>query len=377
MKLQLRQLLVCALLGCGEQQLDVVTGGPSCLEQPERAQCERPVWPNEFSSANSDAWLAAHHDALRELRPRVLVLDYHNDRAAEEVRGVAETQIEALAEGSRYRAYVDDRARSFVHYQLLDVIDLKDRQPASDWAFPSSSRVPLNEEGRFDLPLLFGREYAELYGFRDDQGQPLELCQLFERGLINELWLAVGDGEPGREPPSMIECKAPYGEDGRRSEGELVGAANADDCAILPACAVTVRIAHLSPVRGVGCDLLVRAWGIRGSVRAIPYLERNARAFLEECGDPEVPPNTTEKWDFDNASVVEARCAHYGLRDGPDGDDMREPYSAATVSALAAEYPDCGGGWQIYWRQSIPGFDNQAFAEDGEPMKNWWPFLFY
>jgi hypothetical protein len=75
--------------------------------------------------------------------------------------------------------------------------------------------------------------------------------------------------------------------------------------------------------------------------------------------------------------VVDARCAHYGLRDGPDGEDIRESYSAATVSGLAAQYPDCGGGWQIYWRQSIPGLDNQAFAEDGAPMKNWWPYLFY
>jgi hypothetical protein len=368
---------LCALLGCGEQRLDVVTGGASCLERPQQASCELPVWPNEYSSANSDAWLAAHHDALRELQPRVLVLDYHNERDSDEVRAVAQTQIDALAEGSRYHAYQDDDAASFVHYQLLDIIDLKDRPAASDWTFTSSSRVPLDGEGRFDVPALFGPEYAEIYGIQDDEGQALGLCQLFERGIINELWLAVGDGEPGREPPSMIECKAPYDEAGRRSEGDLIGAANADDCALLPACTVTVRIAHLSPVRGVGCDLLVRGWGIRGSVRAIPYLALNAGPFLDECGDPELPPNATEKWDFENTSVVEARCAHYGMRDGPGGDDLRETYSSETVSALATRYPDCGGGWQIYWRQSIPGLHNLAFAEDGSPMKNWWPFLFY
>jgi hypothetical protein len=370
-------LLVCALFGCGVQRLEIVTREASCLELPEQAQCELPVWPNEYSSANSDAWLAAHHDALRTVEPRVLVLDYHNDRDGEAVRAVAERQIEALAEGSRYRAYADDRAPSFVHYQLLDVIDMKDRPPAADWAFTSSSRVPLDASNRFDLQALFGREYAEIYGYTDHAGEPIELCQLFERGIINELWLAVGDGEPGREPPSMIECKAPYDQLGRRAEGDLVGTANADECAILPACAVTVRIAHLSPVRGVGCDLLVRAWGIRGSVRAIPYLARNARAFLDECGDPEVPPNTSERWDFENASVVDARCAHYGMRDGPDGEDLRESYSAETVSSLAVRYPDCGGGWQIYWRQSMPGLDNLAFAAGGAPMKNWWPYLFY
>jgi hypothetical protein len=40
-------------------------------------------------------------------------------------------------------------------------------------------------------------------------------------------------------------------------------------------------------------------------------------------------------------------------------------------------YSDCGGGWQIYLRQSFPGFQNTAKGVDGQPMKNWWPFLFY
>jgi hypothetical protein len=37
----------------------------------------------------------------------------------------------------------------------------------------------------------------------------------------------------------------------------------------------------------------------------------------------------------------------------------------------------CPAGWQIYWRQSMPGYQNQARAIDGTPMKNWWPILFY
>ena len=37
----------------------------------------------------------------------------------------------------------------------------------------------------------------------------------------------------------------------------------------------------------------------------------------------------------------------------------------------------CTAGWQIYWRQSMPGYQNKAKATDGTPMKNWWPMLFY
>jgi hypothetical protein len=116
---------------------------------------------------------------------------------------------------------------------------------------------------------------------------------------------------------------------------------------------------------------------IVGSVRAIPYLEQNAQAFFDECDKPEHPPNA-DKWDCKNRTVVQPRCAHYGLRDARDGGDLLEPYSYDAVESFASRYStDYGGPWQIYWRQSMPGLYNPAFAEDGSPMKNWWPFLFY
>jgi hypothetical protein len=293
-----------------------------------------------------------------------------------QVRQVAQRQIDALADSSRYHGYQDSDAKAFLQYELLDLIDLTDRTPPANWGFASSTKVPLNAEGTFDLPALFSSRFDAVYQQRGEDGQPLGLCALFEQGVINELWLAVGDAE--REPPSMVECKARYDDDNRRRDQQLVGTSFSDQCARFPRCGVSVRIAHLSPVRGLGCDLLVRGWAMRGSLRAIPYLAANAQAFLDECGDPEFPPNATERWDFENRTVVQARCAHYGLRDAPDGSDRREAYSFDTLSSLTGRYPaDCGGPWQVYWRQNIPGLDNRAIAADGKPMKNWWPFLFY
>lgn len=367
-------LMASALSACGTDMLQAVTGD-SCTERPEQAVCAQPSWPNRYSRANSDAWLAAQHEALREMHPRVLVLDFHNDQTSEQVRRVAQRQIDALAEGSRYHGYSDPAAPVFLKYELLDVIDLKDRPAPRDWTRPSSSRVPLNDQGRFDLQALFRDSFTRIYDQRGADGELLDLCGLFERGVINELWLAVGDGD--REPPSMVECKSRYDADNRRIEGARVGTSFSDECGGFPACRATLRIAHLSPVRGVGCDLEVRGWAIRGSLRAIPYLRENAQAFLEECGDPDFPPNATQQWDFENRTVVQARCVNYGLRNGPNGRDLLAPYSFDTVASLASRYPDCGGWWQIYWRQSMPGLDNPAIAEDGTPMKNWWPFLFY
>ena len=63
--------------------------------------------------------------------------------------------------------------------------------------------------------------------------------------------------------------------------------------------------------------------------------------------------------------------------DNPAGGDLYQMYPAATLAAQAPTYVGCGGDWQIYWRQSMPGYQNKATARDGTPMKNWWPILFY
>jgi hypothetical protein len=47
------------------------------------------------------------------------------------------------------------------------------------------------------------------------------------------------------------------------------------------------------------------------------------------------------------------------------------------VAAAEQASPDCGGGWQIYWRQSMPGLANRGRNMDGTETKNCWPLLFY
>jgi len=81
--------------------------------------------------------------------------------------------------------------------------------------------------------------------------------------------------------------------------------------------------------------------------------------------------------DMADATPVDSRCEHFGLGDGANGGDAYEPYTAARVASLDQMFPDCGGGWQVYWRQSIPGYGNHAHGAGGTPMKNWWPLLFY
>ena len=433
----------CALLllsACSATAVDAVL---RCEPGSARAGCPSPslessaeapidVWPNALSAANSDPWLVQHHDQLSELRPRLLVLDFHNPLPGDALLPAVQLEIDALAEGSRYHGYADPSAPAFLRYELVRIVDLTDAQVPADWPYASSTQLPVDELGQFSPEALFTREFAQRMGVEDPDapGQQLDLCAIFERGVANEVWLAVGDGM--REPPLMLERKQRYDASLAALPGEFQPCVSASDHCLQVSCGVTVRLAHLNPRRGPGCDLQVRGWSLLESARAIPYLADNASPFfnadfgarfgapfddlyqlctrgsepciaypsprsaegvagagwridpyLQGCGSPDFPPNASARWEWNEATPVDARCEHYQLRDGPEGDQYL-PYSAASLPAYDPRligtdpFPgDCGGAWQLYWRQNMPGLHNPALALDGTAMKNWWPFSFY
>jgi hypothetical protein len=103
------------------------------------------------------------------------------------------------------------------------------------------------------------------------------------------------------------------------------------------------------------------------------------RPFRQGCGTVDFPPNARFRWDFDNREpdqAVPSRCDGYGISQGPDGQDLYDPY-VPDMSGGAQGPFNCAPAWQMHWRQSIPGYRNVAIDIDGQPMKNWWPFLFY
>jgi len=279
---------------------------------------------------------------------------------------------------------------------------------------------------------LFSSRFVADYGFPDPNmpTRALSLCELYELGSINEVWIL--DGEAGlRRAPLSLERKQNYDGTETAVPGSFAPNAGGRDRLEDIICGVTVRLAHLDGARGPGCDLEVRGWEIEAMWEALPSLRADALAFLNRdfdtrfgvrfggwndlpcdqasttpcinyptptraegsypdgtrwsidpflqgCGSTEFPPNARFRGDIPmNNTMVQSRCEHFGLRDGPGGNDTYELYSAAKVAALEQAFPDCGGGWQIYWRQSIPGLGNHAVNADGTPMKNWWPLLFY
>jgi hypothetical protein len=420
--------LFCGL-ACSPRVIDAVGPDP-CTTSPDLPACIV-VWPNQHSYTNSDPWLVDNHTKISEMHPKLLVLNFNNRATVESTTTVATQQSAALGEGSRYHGYSVASAPVFLNYEIKRVVDFADRPVPADWINPSSTLYPTAADGSFDVVPLFGQDFADRYGFPDptDSSHKLTLCQLFEQGVINEVWLQAGENGV-RAMPLVLERRQAYDSAERPIPGQFISVGcpvASPNCLAAVSCGVTVRLAHLSPDRGLGCDLQVRGWGIEELPQSIPYLAANMSSFLNRdfatrfnvtfdswedicdrngtpcvsypspdvatdpastrftfdpfaqgCGDTLFPPNARYRWDFQGTTPVYSRCEHFQMQDASDGRDVQEIYTADKVHSYDQTYgEDCGGGWQIYFRQSIPGYRNTARDMSGRAMKNWWPFLFY
>jgi len=396
-----RLLVICLLAavgsGCGERVVQGLAPNP-CAANPDGPGCPPRVWPNALSKTNSDAWLREHHDTLIRIEPKVLVLEFFNSATVAEIQDLATQQAEALAEASRYHGYADPNAPAFVQYKILPVVDLADR-PAPSGQQQGSTLLPVTAAGAFDPVPLFSQAYADRYKLADptNPGHNLTLCELFERGMINEVWMAVGDDPP--RGPLTLERKAMYDAAGAPT-GEFEPCAGGGVCLNDIACGVTVRLAHLAPRRGLTCDVEIRTFPFESewTWNAIPYLAANARTFfnadfstrfpvsfdswydvcettaspcsyptptsvtgtdrsgtpftinpfIQGCGSARFPPNARFKNDFTNTTPVASRCEHFGMRDGSGGMDTLDTYTPDKVAALTTRFgADCGGGWEV------------------------------
>jgi len=178
----------------------------------DSGQC---IWPNNFSNANSDAWISQNHDRITEMRPKVLVINFANGFSdngsdvvlenrpwsgsplandgvhplTEFVRKRAEDFVHQLEEGSRYHFEPDIRAevRPFLKPQVAKVVDLHDDNGhANSDAFPRGQLDPMNGTRTVGYYDLFSEEFASKLGFKES-GRYLSLGEIMDRGLVHEI----------------------------------------------------------------------------------------------------------------------------------------------------------------------------------------------
>jgi hypothetical protein len=334
------------------------------------------IWPNDTSKANSDPWLVDNDDQIQQLRPRVLVIDLENTSNAQTL---IDKHIAALAEASSPHKFKNPAAQPTVVYELVKVV----QAPKGGG---SISYTSWNEQS-------FADQNIQLKDPADPAGPNLTLCQLFERGVINEVWCMASSNPKCGETQ---EAKQRYDMNGNKMEGQFVSASNGDNITNL-GCNVTVRITDFNSGRGTGCHqhAMGHAWERYMDAGAIPMLGKQAYRFLNwdmdtrlgapfrnfyqacnsnsmqltdcivwnsqinavsgpsaienfnipdmsgGCGNAHFYANTTGTYSYDANNPdpeVLTSCENYGLKNGPDGKDLTTTYTNAMTNELYGQH---------------------------------------
>jgi hypothetical protein len=393
-------------------------------------------WPDPEHPATSDPWIVENHDRLRVMRPRVLALNFVNGHTNDEMLDLFGNIVTAMREGSRPHGFEDAGAEPFLEIAIPYAVDLTDTVPPEDWPYRNSTAYPREDpvQGQwgFDYEQLFDEEFAALYGIDDPEepGRPLTLCELSERGLVHEVWI-YGDADvPDVGAAEILGLQPYYDDDGVRHDGPLDRCAGNgcfdDEDEIPDACTRTLRIGWVNSTRGVGCYLESTSHGIEaiGQSFNVPAFSRHFHRFagfdlderydipftswyacreagclsypdarsveyeIEEttgriddydpvCGNIHFPPNAREHYDITHSQPVDTTCVGFRRGGGAGGEDVRAPLDASAWLDYDPLAPDCTGAWGVFWWQTFPGRDRQALEDDGTPLQNWWPFLYY
>jgi len=401
---------------------------------PDNLSDDLTVWPNKVSYRNSDDWLWQNHDRIRKMRPRVLVLNFANDVSMEDIRKHVEGIIRATAEATRYHGFKDPTAPAFIEYEVAQYVDLRDKSGPEAGKRVTSSLMPRKKNPKkyevlCDYGGFYTDEFAKHLGFRDprDASRFLNLHELIDAGLVHEMWFyAIHDGGdwPGRE---TCEFKQFYDENCRPIKGKHGQAGNGAD-RTMPWPGRSFRIAFFNPHRGVGCAMENFGHTLEwmATTKSIAYYSKYFLEFAELNfdqrfgvpfnelyrtdyavkdsisyptrtsmvvkikdqtykidpyiaigGSVHFPPGARHHYDLDSPHTVLSTIENYRLRKGPDGKDLALPFNKDKFARYAEVAPDCMGRWMVFWRQCIPGLDSGCVDDAGQPMKNWWVFLFY
>jgi hypothetical protein len=391
------------------------------------------IWPNTLSYRNSDEWIWQNHDKIRQMRPRVLVINFANDVDMPGIKERTDKLIAALAEATKYHGYEDANAPAFLQYQVVKYVDMRDRPAPPERAHRNSAFYPADPkspEGACDYSAFYTDAFARFYGFQDPANKRrfLNLHELINAGLVNELWFyAIHIYDEGWPANEVIEDKQYYDEKCRPIPGKHGPAGNGHSDSY-PWSGRSFRMAFFNPHRGTGCQMENFGHGLEGianydaikyytpyfrefaeldldkrykmpfeSLYRMPYdkqkvvsyptptqmvvqfkgKEYTIDPYISMGGNVHFPPGGRHQYDLDSPATVKCRIENWRRRNGPNHEDLVKDFNKSKFKPFESVAPDCMGPWMVFWRQCMPGLNNKSLDDAGKPMKNWWVFLFY
>jgi hypothetical protein len=384
------------------------------------------IWPNPSAPANSDPILSQQHDQISQLQPVVLLLNFSDAYTMAQTQALVTKHVNVLNIASSFHKYKGVNSQPAVAYNAKYIV------------MAGQAAKPVNGTS-FNYNGLNTQAFADNVLKIQDPANPgpnLTLCQLFEKGIIHEVWCMVKDGENPKCGETQ-EAKQVYDANDNKVAGKFVSASNGDNITGL-GCKVTVRITDFNPGRGTGCHqhALGHGWERYMDAGAVPALKKQAARFLNwdlntrvgapfsnfysacnttsaqstdcmtwpsminivsstsakvsfniadmsgGCGNAHYYPNTTGNYSYDATTpdpMVLSSCENYGMHNGTGGKDLTTPFTNAMTDTLfgSMEDDDCGGHGTAYIYENFPGPGTTAMNDDGTPMHNWWVYLFY
>jgi len=398
-------------------------GTPKPLKDP----ADPTLWPNRTSKANGDLWIVKNHDKIRQMRPRLLLINFSNQGDPAKPMVLFSDLRAALKESSRYHGYKDPKAPAFLDYQVWRYVDMRDPNETKNNSYKAPRKPNVKQGLNCDYGGFFSQKFAEYIGVRDpkDKSRFLRLDELIDKGYVHEVWFTCAP-TPDFGCLESIEMKNCYDENFNRIPGKVVQAGNGGDDD-MKWTGRPVRINCLNETRGIGCGMENLAHSFEGMAhsRCIPYFTKyfyefamfdldkkyglpfnsyyalwgegkgisypnpttavvkdgdkswTLKNYVAAGGNVHFMPNGQHHYDLESMDPVMSTIEDWRIGSGPGGKDLAKPWTPAVLEQYKKLAPDCMGRWLVYWRQNIPGYKNLSKDDNGKPMKNWWPFLFY
>lgn len=236
--------------------------------------------------------------------------------------------MEALEQGSRFRAYKNPKARASLDYQLVDTLEYLEAVPHDP-----------NKPGYSDYRKILSRA---------------RLADYVKKHGVKEVWI-WGYHSP-QLAPWESNLSSPYGD-----------ISNSDrDAGDLPLLSSSYTVYHYNYQRQTSeavhnhihqIEALMRHYG--GEL----WTRFEGKPGAWRCGNCHFPPNGRKDYDWANKEYVMSDIEDWR----PEGYGKKQRLNC-----------DRWGGdslrWFVYWMQSMPGANN-GLTYKGRPLTNWWIFM--